>query len=176
MMKWLVALVAFVGIGCGTTTTDRLRLGQLETARTVDLSRYAGVWYEVASFPKSFQRGCVASTATYTPREDGTIEVLNRCRDGALDGDERSVRGTARVVDPRESAKLEVSFFWPFWADYWIVEVADDYSYAAVGHPSRDSLWILSRTPVMPSDSYDRLIAALRAKGYETERLVRTPH
>ena len=127
--------------GCASSTTERLHLPPLRTVAHVDLSRYLGTWCEIASFPQRFQRGCTATTAIYTPRDDGKIDVLNRCRKDALDGPEKSAHGPARV-DHATNAKLEVSFFRPFWGDYWIIDLADDYSYAVVGHPGRDYLWI----------------------------------
>jgi apolipoprotein D and lipocalin family protein len=87
--------------------------------------------------------------ATYTIRGDGDIDVLNRCRKDSLDGKEKSALGRAKVVDRTTNAKLEVSFFRPFWGDYWIIDLDADYRYAVVGHPGREYLWILSRTPTM---------------------------
>ena len=121
-LVWGLALSA----GCATSTTQRLRLPPLQTVAHVDLSRYLGTWYEIANFPQSFQRGCTATTATYTLRADGDIDVLNRCRKGSLDGEEKSALGRARVVDRATNAKLEVSFFRPFWGDYWIIDLSDD--------------------------------------------------
>jgi apolipoprotein D and lipocalin family protein len=161
--------------GCAASTTDRLGLPPLQTVAHVDLSRYVGTWYEIASFPHRFQRGCTATTATYTLRADGDIDVLNRCRKGSVDGEETSAEGRARVVDRTTNAKLEVSFFGPFWGDYWVIDLSDDYSYAVVGHPGRDYLWILSRTPTMAESTYQELVARLASRGYETARLVRTP-
>lgn len=160
--------------GCTASTTERLHLPPLEAVAHVDLSRYVGTWYEIANFPQSFQRGCTATTATYTLRADGDIDVLNRCRKGSLDGKEKSALGRARVVDRTTNAKLEVSFFRPFWGDYWIIDLADDYSYAVVGHPGRDYLWILARDPAMAEATFQGIVARLQAKGYETSRLVRT--
>jgi apolipoprotein D and lipocalin family protein len=140
----------------------------------VELDRYLGTWYEIAAFPQRFQRGCTGSTATYALRSDGEIDVLNRCRLGSLDGKEKVAKGRARIVDRTTNAKLEVSFFRPFWGDYWIVELDPNYAHAIVGHPSRDYLWILSRTPAMDLAVYDGLLGRLRAQGYEVERLVRT--
>jgi len=160
--------------GCASSTTERLHLPPLRTVAHVDLSRYLGTWYEIASFPQRFQRGCTATTAIYTPRDDGKIDVLNRCRKDALDGPEKSAHGRARVVDRATNAKLEVSFFRPFWGDYWIIDLANDYSYAVVGHPGRDYLWILARQPTMAEATYQAIVARLQAQGYETSRLVRT--
>jgi len=167
-------LGALASIGCATTTTSRLDLPELRTVPSVDLGRYLGTWYEIASFPQHFQRGCTGTTATYALRADGEIDVLNRCRKGGLDGEEASARGRARVVDRSTNAKLEVSFFRPFWGDYWIVDLGPDYEYAAVGHPGRDYLWILARTPTLDGAVYQGIVGRLREQGYEVERLVRT--
>jgi apolipoprotein D and lipocalin family protein len=176
MMRRLarVLLGALTTTGCATTTTARLHLAPLATVPHVDLNQYLGTWYEIASFPQSFQRGCTATTAKYAMRADGDIDVLNRCRKDSLDGKEKSAKGRARVVDRSTNAKLEVSFFRPFWGDYWIIDLGSNYEFAVVGHPSRDYLWILSRTPTMEPTVYEGIIARLRAQGYEVERLNRT--
>jgi len=157
------------------TTTERLGLPALKTVGHVELDRYLGTWYEIARFPQSFQEGCVASTANYTLRSDGLIDVLNTCRQDTLDGKERSAKGLARVVDAETNARLQVTFFLFFWGDYWIIDLADDYSWAVVGHPSRDYLWILCRTPQMDEGVYSGIIERLKAVGYETDRLYVTP-
>jgi apolipoprotein D and lipocalin family protein len=91
-----------------------------------------------------------------------------------VDGPEKVARGRARVVDRSSNAKLEVSFFRPFWGDYWIIDLGQSYEYAVVGHPGRDYLWILSRTPTMDAGVYESIARRLAAQGYETTRLVRT--
>jgi apolipoprotein D and lipocalin family protein len=171
----VLTLGVFAAGGCATTTTARRQLPPLKTVPHVDLARYLGTWYDVASFPQRFQRGCTGTTATYTKRPDGEVDVLNRCRRGSLEGKEDSARGRARVADGATNAKLKVSFFRPFWGDYWIIDLGPDYEYAVVGHPSRDYLWIISRTPTIDAAVYDGIIARLRAQGYEVERLNRTP-
>lgn len=174
MKSWLPGVFALVAGGCAATTTERLRLPELVTVRRVDLGRYVGTWYEIANFPQRFQRGCVATSATYTLRDDGELDVINACREGALDGPEKVARGRARVVDAASNAKLEVSFFRPFWGDYWVIDLGADYEYAVVGHPGRDYLWILGRSPTMTPEVYDAIVGRLAAQGYETGRLVRT--
>lgn len=165
---------ALTAAGCAASATERLGLPPLETVARVDLSRYLGTWYEIGSFPQRFQQGCTGTTATYTLREDGDIDVLNRCHKGSLAGEEDTAQGRARVVDRATNAKLEVSFFRPFWGDYWIIQLADDYSYAVVGHPGRDYLWVLSRSPTMPAETFQGIEARLQAQGYETARIQRT--
>lgn len=170
----LLSLGALSMSACGTTTTKRLGLAPLKTVQQVDLSRYTGTWYEIANFPQRFQKGCTATTATYTLRDDGDIDVLNRCRKGSLTGKEDSAKGRARVAESGTNAKLEVSFFRPFWGDYWIIDLGPDYEYAVVGHPGRDYLWILSRSPTMDDEVYAGILQRLRDNGYQLDRLQRT--
>ena len=150
---------------------DRL---PLETVDSVDLERYLGRWYEIASYPMYFQRGCTATTATYSLREDGLIKVVNRCHKGSLDGKLKEAVGRAKVVDETTNAKLKVSFFGPFWGPYWIIDLDPDYQWAVVGGPNRKYLWILSRTPQMDQSVYDEIVARLPAKGYDPKELNRT--
>jgi apolipoprotein D and lipocalin family protein len=148
----------------------------MEVVAAVDLDRYEGKWYEIASFPQHFQKGCVASSATYARREDGRIDVLNECRDESFDGKLRQAEGIAWITDPSDSsAKLKVQFFWPFRGDYWIIELDADYKYVVIGHPSREYLWILSRTRTMKPDVYARVLAQIEAHGYALDRLNLTP-
>lgn len=148
----------------------------LATVQRVELGRYMGTWYEIARYPHRFQAGCYGSMATYELRPDGTVDVRNECREGAPDGALRRAQGTARVVDPVTNARLEVSFFRPFWGDYWILDLGADYDYAVVGAPSREYLWILSRTPEMDGALYRRLADRVAQLGFDPGRLVLTPH
>jgi apolipoprotein D and lipocalin family protein len=149
-------------------------LPPLQTVAKVDLQRYVGTWYEIASYPHRFQQGCVASRAVYTLQDDGQIAVRNECRQETLDGPLKSVEGKARVVDPGSNARLEVTFFWPFWGAYWIIDLDPDYRWAVVGHPSRNYLWILSRTRTLDASLYQQIVARLPARGYDPARLNRT--
>jgi apolipoprotein D and lipocalin family protein len=146
----------------------------LEAVPFVDLTRYIGQWYEISRYPHRFQEGCVGSRATYSMREDGKIAVLNECYEGSFSGKLRNAKGTAKVVDKKSNAKLEVSFFWPFSGDYWIIDLGKDYEYAVVGHPARTYLWILSRTRKMDEKLYKEILERLEAKGYDTTKLIST--
>lgn len=170
-----LAAALLLAIACGsTTTTEREDLPPLETVEQVDLERYLGTWYEIAAIPQPFQEGCTATTATYSLRDDGDIDVVNRCNKGSPDGPEDVAEGQARVVDEDTNAKLEVNFFGPFWGDYWIIELGEDYEYAVVGHPTRDYLWILSREPTMPEERVQAIMGRLADRGYDTDRIDRT--
>lgn len=145
------------------------------TVAKVDLQRYLGTWYDVASFPQRFQKGCTGTTANYSMRDDGQIEVVNRCFKDSLDGPEKVAKGRARVVDRATNSKLEVTFFWPFWGDYWIVELDPEYRWAVVGSPDRDYLWILSRTPQLPEETMAELKQKISAQGFDLAKLQLTP-
>jgi apolipoprotein D and lipocalin family protein len=172
----ILALMA-VALGCATSSeamASRKKLPELKTVPYVDVQRYLGKWYEIASFPQRFQRNCVATTATYSLRDDGDIRVENECRDKTLDGKVKRARGKAWIVDETTNAKLKVRFFWPFRGDYWIIDLGQDYEFAVVGHPDRDYLWILSRTPQMNDDVYQGILKRLEDQHYDLKPLQRT--
>lgn len=162
------------GASCSPTTSERLGLSDPATSPTVDLKRYMGTWFEIASYPTRFQAGCTGTTATYELRSDGTVSVTNRCRKPDLSGQETVARGHAQLASSDSSSRLKVSFFWPFYGDYWILERGEYYEYAVVGHPSRDYLWILSREKSLPSKVYAGILERLRRQGFETTRLRKT--
>ena len=150
----------------------------VRTVQAVDLDRYAGDWFEVARYPNRFQRQCAGDVrASYARRADGRIDVVNRC--ARADGSVIEARGVARVTDARTRATLKVRFapavlsFLPMvWGDYWIIGLADDYTWAVVGSPDREYRWILARTPRLDAAAFARAIAAARANGFDPERLI----
>jgi len=172
MRPMILALLSF--IVAAAAVMARAGTKPLEVVPRVDIARYLGTWYEIATIPQRFQKGCVGVTAHYSLRADGAIDVVNVCRQGTLDGKERSVRGKAWVVDKKTYAKLKVRFFWPFAGAYWIIELDQDYQWAVVGHPERNYLWILCRTPQMDGALYDELVRRIAAKGYDTSRIKKT--
>lgn len=147
----------------------------LEVVPAVDLTRYAGKWYEIARLPNRFQRDCAGNTAaTYTLRPDGKITVLNECR--KADGRQKSATGTARLADPKgPNTKLKVTFFWPFSGNYWIIGLDPEYRWAVVGEPSRNYLWILSREPQLNPALYQQIVERAKQQGFDTGRLLKTP-
>lgn len=146
---------------------------ELEVVASVDLSRYAGRWYEIARLPNRFQKKCADSvSADYALRADGKVDVVNRCRKKS--GEFTSIKGKARIVDKKTNAKLKVTFFWPFSGDYWILDLGPNYEYAVVGDPSRKYLWILSRTPAIDESLYQQLLAKMAARGFQTDGMIKT--
>ena len=149
---------------------------------SVDLAKYIGTYYEIARFPNGFQKQCTGNvTATYAIREDGRLDVINRCR--KEDGTEAGASGVAkRAANDTSNARLRVRFApaWlslvpKVWGDYWILGIGPEYSYAVVGSPTREYLWILSRLPRMPAVAYQQAIEIATSNGYDVSRLVKTP-
>ncbi|MEX6632229.1 lipocalin family protein [Hyphococcus lacteus] len=168
----LCALLAPLGLmACQSPPVNRDQSVPLTTVEFVDTERYLGRWYEIARFPNSFEENCEGVTADYDKRNDGLISVVNTCRKGAPDGEEKVANGRARIVDETTNAKLEVSFFGPFWGDYWVIGLADDYSLSLVGEPSGKYLWILSRTPTISDEVRADSLSRLEALGYNIDAL-----
>ena len=146
----------------------------LATVPSVDLEKYMGKWYEISSFPQSFQKGCHCTVAEYAMTDKGYVRVVNTCRKDSAEGKVKTANGKAFVVEGSHNSKLRVQFFWPFRGDYWIIDLAPDYTYAVVGDPSRKYLWILCRTPQMDETLYRGIVDRAAAKGFDITKLVRT--
>ena len=150
----------------------------LFTVDSVNLTKYAGLWYEIAKIPNRFQKSCARNTtAEYKLRDDGKIDVINKCIEE--DGDTNKVEGIAKVVDKKSNAKLEVSFvrilgIQLFWGDYWIIGLDKDYKYAIVGTPARKYGWILSRKPALSKGDMNTIYSTLREQGYDPKDFVMT--
>ncbi len=155
-------------------TTTLMKAQTLETVPHVDLKKYAGKWFEIASFPQRFQKGCNCSTAEYTLTDKDYVIVENRCNKDSVNGKQAYVKGKAFITKNSGNAKLKVQFFWPFRAKYWIIDLADDYSYAVVSHPNKKYLWILCRTPKMEESVYQKITERLQQKGFDLSKLQKT--
>lgn len=142
------------------------------TVKELDLNRFLGQWYEIARFDHTFERGMVGCTATYSLNADGTIKVVNAGYKNNLDGKFKETEGKARRPNDAEPGKLEVAFFWNFYADYYVLELADDYRYALIGSKKSKYLWILSRTPKMDETDLNHVLETARTRGYDTEKLI----
>lgn len=144
---------------------------ELKTVDSVNIKMYCGRWYEIASYPQRFQRGCNCTTAEYTYTEKGYVLVENRCYKENVNGKQSYIKGKAFIEKHSGNAKLKVQFFWPFTGKYWIIDLASDYSYAVVSHPNKKYLWILSRTAKMNEQVYQAIITRLKEKGFDLSLL-----
>jgi apolipoprotein D and lipocalin family protein len=145
----------------------------LPTVAGVDLARYAGAWYEIALLPNRFQRQCVADTQARYRLDGERVEVINRCRTAS--GEIEDVKGHAKVVDGSGNARLRVTFFWPFYGDYWVLDLDEGYREVLVGTPSRQYAWVLSREPQMDEARLQRLLDKAATLGFDKGAFQRTP-
>ena len=148
---------------------------ELPTVEKVDLTRYAGLWYEIARLPNSFEKDLQCVTAEYTLKPNGKVEVRNKgysSKKGAF----KSSRGRAWVPDDKYPGRLKVSFFWPFAGNYYIIVLDPEYKYALVGDPSREYLWVLSRAEKLDEDIYTKLLSKARSHGFDTDKVLRVQH
>lgn len=169
-MRRTLALVALaVMAGCAAFPSYRDRDVPMTSMAVFDPVRYAGTWYEIASFPTPFQAGCTGTRATYGADADGTLSVRNTC---LRNGTPTTIEGTARVTGPgRLKVRLDGV---PVAADYWVLWVDESYRTAVVGVPSGRAGWILNRTPDIPEDRYRAALSVLEFNGYDIGRLQRT--
>lgn len=170
----IIFAMAFVtltaGSGCENDKTENM---DFSTVEELDLDRYLGTWYEIARFDHSFERGLVGVTANYSYRNDGKIKVLNTGYKNTLDGPYSEAVGKAKQPNPeKEPGKLKVAFFWIFYADYFILELDDDYQWVLIGSSSDKYLWILSRTPQLEQETRDYILKKATERGYDTSKLI----
>jgi apolipoprotein D and lipocalin family protein len=175
MSRFLVSIFIFTILILLAAREGRpAELQDPKTVPFVDLKKYAGTWFEIARYPNRFQKKCVSDVrATYNLTSDGKVSVLNQCVQA--NGKVKTAKGKAKVVDRTSNAKLKVTFFWPFYGDYWILDLDPDYTYAVVGEQDRKYLWILSRTPEIDSGLYNEILQRITNQGYDTSKLIRTP-
>lgn len=171
----LIVITLFGLLLNGCAITGSPVLDNIQTVDQVDLERYSGVWYEIASLPTWFAKDLVCVTATYNLQEDGKIEVINQGYKGSPDGKLDKITGTAWIPNPEESGQLKVSFFPLISSQYNIITLDEEnYSYAMVTGNNYKFLWILSRTPQMDQDIYNSLIQQADDWGYEVDNIILT--
>jgi len=140
----------------------------------VDFKKYAGTWYSLYSIPTLFDKGSRETTTKYTLNASGNYDVLTTCK---KTGDDKVHSFTSKIfTSEHESAKMKAQFIWPVKVDYWVIDLADDYSYVVVGHPDHKFLFIMSRTKTLPAKTYDAILSRCRIKGYDTGKLTSQMH
>ncbi len=164
----LLAIAVAIFVGCATQPAS-----PLPTVQSVDLVRYAGAWYEIALLPNGFQSQCVADTQARYRQDGDVIRVTNRCR--KAEGSLAEINGVAKIVEGSGNAKLRVSFFRPFYGDYWILALDPDYKWVLVGEPRRKFGWVLSRTPKLDERSLQTALDRAAELGFRREEFRLTP-
>jgi apolipoprotein D and lipocalin family protein len=163
-MKLICALLLFLYTGIPNKPLTK-----------VDPNRFGGKWYSLYSIPTFFDKGSQETTTNYTYNADGYYNVVTTYKK-ANDPEVHSVKSKLFPVQNGNSAQMKAQFIWPYKVDYWVVDLADDYSYAVVGHPDHKFLFIMSRKPFMDPKLYDSIVAKCKAMGYETDKLTCQNH
>ncbi|WP_037939940.1 lipocalin family protein [Sulfurospirillum arcachonense] len=166
MFKLIISLIcSFVFIGCSKDTLP------LNTVGKVNINKYLGTWYEIARYDHSFEKGCTNVSAFYSLRKDGSINVINSCT--KEDGTKKEATGVAYATN-KNNTKLKVSFFRPFYGDYWILMLDKDYTYALIGEPNREYLWILSRTKTLNANIKNKILQKIEENKFDETKLIWT--
>ena len=171
----ICTLLALLCIACAPTTTKRENLAPLQVQAKVDLEKFMGRWYVIANIPYRAEAGKVGGYVEYRARADGRMDDLYFFRNKDFDHPVTQWSGVAWVVEKTSNARWLAQFIWPFKFDYLILETAPDYSWALVGHPSRDLAWVFAREASMDDALYQQLRGKLAAHGYEVKRVLRVP-
>ena len=172
-----IQVIAISTVAFSSDTNEEL---PVTTVSKVDLERYIGKWYEIAKIPNRFQKKCVrGTTAEYTLRDDGRVNVVNRCEE--KDGSLSEARGIAKIVDTNSNAKLKVSFVsflgWrPFWGDYWVIGLDEGYQWAVIGTPNHKYGWVLARSPALDGEIMEEVFAVLERNGYKRDAFEMSSH
>lgn len=168
-MKNIIILVCIMlGLGSCRADNGNQKIDN-STIETLDVARFMGKWYEIARYDHRFEKDMTNVSATYTLLDNGRIEVLNA---GYKNGEYKEIKGKAKQPNPDDPGKLKVSFFLWFYSDYYILDIAPDYSHVIIGSSTDKYLWIMSREPVLPDNILSELIEKIRQRGYDTDRLV----
>lgn len=145
---------------------------ELSTVSRVDLEKYSGKWYEIARLPNSFEKGLKCVTAEYSLMENSKVKVVNSGHEIGNPQNKQTAEGKAKVPNADYPGRLKVTFFWPFYGDYYIIHLDDNYQYALVGSPSRKYLWILARKKTISEDVKQKLLKIADEQGFKTDDLI----
>jgi apolipoprotein D and lipocalin family protein len=173
LKHYLLFMGLFSIFSCSTNQHPKL-----DVVGAFELQRYLGTWYEIAKLPNRFEKGLICVQAHYSLRADGKITVRNQgteIQDGKPTNKIKDIEGKAWIPDPKEPAKLKVSFFWPFAGDYWVIALSPDYSVALVGDPSREYLWFLARSPKIDESIYQSFLQKAKDAGFDVQKIEKMP-
>jgi len=157
-------------VGCSST-----KLPPIQTVSHVNLQRFMGDWYVIANIPTSVEKGAHNAVESYELSADGKIKTTFTFRAGSFDGERKEYHPTGFVRDTQSNAVWGMQFIWPIKADYRIIYLNDDYSQTVIGRNKRDYVWVMARTPEIPHEDFQRIVALLEDQGYDTSKLQRVP-
>ena len=168
LLQVMAALPLLVILGCGSAPT-------IPTVKALDIERFMGDWYVIASIPTVFEKNAFNAVESYRRNEDGTVETTFRFNKGGFDGPAKVYQSRAFVLDQESNAHWGMQFVWPFKAEYRVVFLAEDYSLTMIGRSKRDYVWIMARAPSIPDADYAKLLDLLKSYDYDTRLVQKVP-
>jgi apolipoprotein D and lipocalin family protein len=167
----LILIVLFYSmlVGCQTTRP-------IHTVESVDLKRFMGDWYVIASIPTFIEKDAYNALESYRLDPDGTIATTFRFNKGGLDGPQKEYTPRGFVKDTESNAVWGMQFIWPVKAEYRIIYLTDDYTQTVIGRSKRDYVWIMARTPKIPAEDYQRILQFIKNQGYQLDHMRKVPH
>jgi apolipoprotein D and lipocalin family protein len=147
----------------------------MKTVSSVDIERFMGDWYVIANIPTFLEKGAHNAVENYALNDDGTIATTFTFRADGFDGEEKRYTPKGFVLDQETNARWGMRFVWPLKSDYRIVYLDDNYTRTVIARQKRDFVWIMARTPAIPEEDYDTLIAFVASIGYDTSKIERVP-
>ena len=165
----ILAALLLIGTGCQT-------MKPIHTVDKVDLNRFMGDWYVIASIPTFIEKDAFNAMESYRIDDDGTVAATFRFNKGSLDGPVKVYNPRGFIQDKQSNAVWGMQFFWPFKAEYRIIYLSKDYSQTIIGRTKRDYVWIMARTNTIPNTDYERIVKFLKEQDYDTNNLRVVPH
>ena len=173
-------IVRFVGItflsvlllvlsGCQT-------MKPIHTVDKVDLNRFMGDWYVIASIPTFIEKDAFNAIESYRLDDDGTVATTFKFNKGSFDGPLKKYHARGYVRDKGSNAVWGMQFIWPFKAEYRIIFLSEDYSQTVIGRTKRDYVWIMAREKTIPADEYEEILKFLQEQDYNIENISKVPH
>lgn len=148
----------------------------IQTVDRMNLERFMGGWYVIASIPTPFEKGVYNGIEAYRLEEDGSVETTFTFNKGSFDGPQKIYRARGFVQDTETNTVWGMQFVWPFKAEYRVVYLDENYTRTVIGRTKRDYVWIMAREPAIPADDYARILQLLSEQGYDIGQLVKVPH
>lgn len=165
----ILTALLLIGTGCQT-------MKPIHTVDKVDLNRFMGDWYVIASIPTFIEKDAFNAMESYRIDDDGTVATTFRFNKGSLDGPVKEYNPRGFIRDKQSNAVWGMQFIWPFKAEYRIIYISEDYSQTVIGRTKRDYVWIMARTNTIPNTDYERIVKFLKEQDYDTNNLRVVPH
>ena len=164
-----IMLVLTIAMGCQT-------MKPIHTVESVDLKRFMGDWYVIASIPTFIEKNAYNAVESYRLDQDGTVATTFTFNKGGMDGPVKKYTPRGFIKDKSSNAVWGMRFIWPFKAEYRIILLSEDYSTTVIGRTKRDYVWVMARTPAISDTEYTSILNFLQEQGYDIRKLKKVPH